>query len=157
MKTFLTLLISTVLLTSCNSGIIEKPDNLIDEKKMVNIIYDLSVLEAIRLNNPASLEQRKINPTSYIYKKYKIDSLQFAKSDRYYAYDIQKYAGIYDEVNKKLDYNKRIADTLAKKQKEAEEKAKKDSTVKKDTVAEKTAATERRLKKRQLLKVNIPK
>jgi len=150
MKIILTLLISIVLFTSCNSGVIEKPDNLIAEDKMVNIIYDLSILEAIRLNNPASLEQRKISPSNYIYKKYKIDSLQFAKSDRYYASDIQKYSGIYDQVNKKLDYDKRITDALAKKDKDIEAKKKLDT--KKDTTATKTSAAERILKKKELLK-----
>lgn len=148
MKTIVVLFISIVLFSSCNSGVVEKPDNLINEDKMVNIIYDLSVLEAIRLDNPASLAEKKINPSLYIYKKYKIDSLQFAKSDRYYASDIAKYAGIYDKVNSKLDYDKKVADALNKKN-----SAKKVvDTLKKDTVTNTISAKERRLKQRQLIR-----
>jgi hypothetical protein len=42
-------------------------------------MYDLSILDAIKYQNPASLETYKINPSQYIYKKYKIDSAQFAQ------------------------------------------------------------------------------
>ncbi len=72
-----------IILTSCKNTTVEKPDNLIEEDKMINILYDVSVLEAIKLTNPKSLETRKINSNKYIYQKYKIDSLQFAKSDLY--------------------------------------------------------------------------
>jgi len=146
MKTILILFISTILLTSCNSGAIEKPDNLIKEDQMVDIIYDLSLLEAIRLDNPASLEQRKINPSAYIYKKYKIDSLQFAKSDQYYASDIKKYAGIYDRVTKKLDNDKTAADALLKKIPVKKEEAKTNTPAFNDTIAQK------RIEKKQLIK-----
>jgi hypothetical protein len=46
---------------------------------MIDVMYDLSILDAIKYQNPASLETYKINPSQYIYKKYKIDSAQFAK------------------------------------------------------------------------------
>jgi hypothetical protein len=46
---------------------------------MIDVMYDLSILDAIKYQNP-SLETYKINPSQYIYKKYKIDSAQFAKA-----------------------------------------------------------------------------
>ncbi|AWI24820.1 DUF4296 domain-containing protein [Flavobacterium pallidum] len=108
------ILLSALLLAGCSDKSAEKPDNLIPKDKMVDIIYDLSLLEAIRLSEPTSIAKRKINPSTYIYKKYKVDSLQFAKSDRYYANDIDGYAKMYEKVEKRLDQDKKIADSLWK-------------------------------------------
>ena len=32
-----------------------------------------------------------VSPVTYIYEKHQIDSLQFAESNEYYAYDIKDY------------------------------------------------------------------
>jgi hypothetical protein len=58
---------------------------------MIDVMYDLSILDAIKYQNPASLETYKINPSQYIYKKYKIDSAQFAQSNIYYASNYKDY------------------------------------------------------------------
>lgn len=114
MKKVLVFLLGLMLTVSCQDSVVEKPDNLIDKDQMVDIIYDLSLLEAIKSSNYSSLESRKIDPNTYIYKKYKIDSLQFAKSDRYYASDIDVYSGIYDKVSKRLESNKNAIDSTNK-------------------------------------------
>lgn len=90
----------------CGKSVIEKPDNLIDEEQMVNILYDLSLLESIRSQRPIALETNRVDPLTYVYKKYKIDSLQFAKSNKYYATDVEKYKAIYASVSKKIEDNK---------------------------------------------------
>jgi hypothetical protein len=41
-------------------------DKLIAEDKMIDVMYDLSILDAIKYQNPASLETYKINPSQYI-------------------------------------------------------------------------------------------
>lgn len=92
-----------MLLIGCKNATIEKPDNLIDEDKMVEILYDVSILEAIKVTNPKSLETRKINSNKYIYQKYKIDSLQFVKSDLYYASDVSNYEIMYKKVIEKVE------------------------------------------------------
>ena len=92
-----------IILTSCKNTTVEKPDNLIEEDKMINILYDVSVLEAIKVTNPKSLETRKINTNRYIFQKYKIDSLQFVKSDLYYSSDPDNYGEIYKKVIEKID------------------------------------------------------
>lgn len=100
---------------SCQKTVINKPDNLISEDEMVDILYDISLLEAIKVSNPASLDERKINVNSYIYKKYKIDSIQFAKSDKYYASDVEKYSKLYEKVSNRMEDAKNAADSLAVK------------------------------------------
>lgn len=88
---------------SCQEKMINKPDNLIKEEQMVNIIYDLAILEAAR-TQPTLKEGAavNINPTEFVYKKYKVDSVQFAKSDQFYATDFEVYKRIYDNVNKRI-------------------------------------------------------
>ena len=100
---------------SCGQKAIEKPDNLIDEDKMITILYDLSLLEAIKSQKPAVLDSNQVDVTKYIYKKYKIDSLQFANSSQYYASNIENYKLMYEEVAKKLDESAAKSEVLVKK------------------------------------------
>ena len=103
MKKLLALFLLFAILISCQKPAVSKPDNLIDEEVMVDIMYDVSVLEAMKSQKAFVLEANKINPNTYIYKKYKIDSLQFANSDKFYASDIKKYKEIFDKVNKRME------------------------------------------------------
>lgn len=103
MKKLAALFLLFAILISCQKPAVSKPDNLIDEEVMVDIMYDVSVLEAMKSQKAFVLEANKINPNTYIYKKYKIDSLQFANSDKFYASDIKKYKEIFDKVNKRME------------------------------------------------------
>ena len=58
---------------------------------MVNIMYDLALLEAIKYQNPAVLDSNQIHPKQFIYKKYGVDSLQLAQNNVYYASDYKNY------------------------------------------------------------------
>lgn len=95
-----------LIVIGCGDGAVEKPDNLIGEEKMVEILYDLSLLEALKSQNPLELANGGVDHTTYIYEKYKIDSTQFAASNRYYASDIDNYKKIYDKVREKLEVTK---------------------------------------------------
>ena len=109
--------VAMVFLASCQDATVEKPENLIPEDKMVDIIYDLSVLQAMRSANQGVLDSNKINPSTYVYKKYKIDSIQFAKSNEFYAAsNIKKYEKLYQQVNDRLMKEKTVADTLLKRE-----------------------------------------
>jgi hypothetical protein len=54
-----------LLICSCKD-LVAKPDQLIAKDQMIDIMYDLAVLEGIKYQNPSSLDS-KIN-SSYIYK-----------------------------------------------------------------------------------------
>lgn len=114
MKITTTLLLALFAFASCGKSGPEKPDNLIEEKKMKEIIYDLSLLEAIQSQKPVALETSGVNPNEYIYKKYKIDSVQFVKSNQYYASDLEHYKKMYDDIAKRLEKNKKEIDSLIK-------------------------------------------
>lgn len=104
-------IMALLALVACGSPA-AKPNNLIDEDVMVEILYDLTVMDAIRSHSPMSLQSRAIVPNVYIYKKYGIDSLQFAQSNQYYAADIEKYKKMYNKVGERITANKGKADSL---------------------------------------------
>ncbi|MBG6186514.1 DUF4296 domain-containing protein [Flavobacterium sp. CAN_S2] len=100
------------LFVSCKDEVVQKPERLIEKVVMLDVMYDLAVLEAIKYQNPTSLDTFKINPRDFIYKKYKIDSLQFAKSNVYYASDYEDYKLMFEQITKRLDASKKSADSL---------------------------------------------
>ncbi|MES2410734.1 MAG: DUF4296 domain-containing protein [Bacteroidota bacterium] len=90
-----------VLFFGCNSSV-EKPNNLIDKDKMVDILYDISLLEAVKTQNINGGMTAKAG-NDFIYKKYKIDSVQFVKSNKYYASDIEGYKKMFEKVKERLN------------------------------------------------------
>jgi hypothetical protein len=114
MRKTVSFLVVLILFLSCKEEAVEKPDRLIEKGKMVNIMYDLAILEGIKYQNPTSLVTYDINPSKYIYKKYKIDSLQFAQSNVYYASNYEDYKDVFDEIIKRIDDQKEVMDSLVK-------------------------------------------
>ena len=112
------ILLITLIFYSCNLINKEKnniPENLISEEKMINIIYDMSLISVSKGINKRILENNGMKPKSYILNKYEIDSLQFVKSNEYYSKDLEKYLYIYESVLKKLELNKEtVIDTIEK-------------------------------------------
>ncbi|TDE54900.1 DUF4296 domain-containing protein [Flavobacterium sp. GT3P67] len=117
MRKIITFLTIITLLVSCKEEVVNKPERLIEKDVMIDIMYDLSVLDAIKYQNPASLDTFKINSRDYIFKKYKIDSAQFAKSNVYYASDYNEYKIMFEQISKRLETNKKSVDSLVKLQK----------------------------------------
>jgi hypothetical protein len=103
-----------IVLAGCKNEVVPKPAKLIDEDKMVDIIYDLTILEAIKFQNDSLARTYRINPKQYIYRKYNIDSLQFAKSNHYYASDVGNYKKMYEKVAKRFEDEQKQADAQMK-------------------------------------------
>jgi hypothetical protein len=113
MKLFLTVFIVISFFIGCQ-GTIEKPDNLIPEDKMIEILYDFAILEGVK--SDGTLNQNELNSDEFIYKKYKVDSLQLAKSNEYYSSDVEQYSKMYQKVYDKIDLeSKQAEDELKKK------------------------------------------
>ncbi|CAN1557555.1 Domain of unknown function DUF4296 [Flavobacteriaceae bacterium] len=100
--------------------LVKKPDNLINKNKMGDILYDMSLLEALKYQNPNSLYENGINPKTYVYEKYKIDSLQFVESNAYYAADYREYKKMFDALNDRLNKEKASVDLIIKKEQKKE-------------------------------------
>ena len=120
------ILISLIL--SCKEEVVKKPENLIEKEIMVDVMYDLALLEAIKYQSTNELETHKINPDEYIYKKYKIDNAQFVQSNMYYASDYKEYKKMYDQINSRLVKNKSLLEEAIKNEKDKSLLLKKKST-----------------------------
>ena len=107
-------LLAILALLGCKDNLVKKPDVLIDKSKMMDIMYDLALLEAIKYQNPAVLDSNQIRPKQYIYKKYKIDSLQLAQNNVYYAADYKSYKIMFEEVVKRIANEKKRANAAVK-------------------------------------------
>lgn len=98
------LIIGIILLgISCSSPAVEKPTPFIEQDKMVAVLYDFSLLNAISNSQKDYLKQRGIVPVKTIYQWYGIDSLTFAKNDLYYTSKPKLYREIYQRVNDSLE------------------------------------------------------
>jgi Domain of unknown function (DUF4296) len=100
-KLLLPFLTIFILITSCNDAVVKAPENLIDENKMVDIIYDLSLLDAIKTQG--SNQQSYPSTSEFLKKKYNVDSITFANNSKYYASDIKNYKKMYDRVKDRLN------------------------------------------------------
>ena len=113
---------------SCNSGIEkpQKPENLIPEDKMVDIMYDMFLLNSAKGVNKTILEVNGVMPEKYLFEKYSIDSTQFAESNNYYVYNTKTYESILNRIKEKIDLKKKEYDALEKIE-DAERQKKADS------------------------------
>ena len=113
MKNFLAIFLLIILFISCKDNAISKPDRLIEEDKMVAIFYDLAIIEGMKSQKPSDFQSFRSN--DFIYKKFKIDSLQFAKSTKYYSSDITNYKKMLNEVSQKIESQKKNIDSIISK------------------------------------------
>ena len=96
---------------------VEKPDNLIDREKMEEIVYEIAVVNAARGYNMQLLSKYGVNPETYIFEKFGIDSVQYAKSVTYYSSDIEGYRAMYQSVEKRVNKEFSYYDSLDKREK----------------------------------------
>ncbi len=114
-------LLAILALLGCKEDLVKKPEHLIEKSKMMDIMYDLALLEAVKYQNPAILDSNQIRPKQFIYKKYKIDSLQLAQNNIYYAADYKNYKIMFESVVKRIANEKKRVNSVIK----LEEKKKK--------------------------------
>ena len=99
------IILLTIGLTACSSD--EKPENLLDQDRMVNIMTDIHLIEA-EINN-IHLQHQDSSVFMYqklkvkMLKKYNTDTSVFNASFKYYVLNPDKMKPIYAEVKKKLE------------------------------------------------------
>lgn len=93
----------TILIISCAEKLIQEPENLITAEKMVDVLNDLSILNAAKTANSIKLENSGIETMKFIFEKHGIDSTQFVISDRYYASRPVEYESIYSKLETRLE------------------------------------------------------
>ena len=106
----LKVIIILIFVLGCNNSLTQKPIpiDLISQEKMVDIIYDMTLINVAKGVNKSILENNGIIPEQYLFNKHSIDSILFARSNEYYSYDLKTYQIIYDKVKIKLEKNKNI-------------------------------------------------
>lgn len=130
MNKFIYILFISFLMFSCTSNtILKKPDNLIPEDQMVDLLTDL--LLAVNAETTKNLDlKRKVNYHPLVFEKYNIDSAQFKESNFYYTSRVDDYDVILLKVeerlkalNKKFETIKREEDSIAQAIKNLEKKS----------------------------------
>lgn len=102
MNKIIYILFISFFMFSCTSNtILKKPDNIIPEDQMVDLLTDLFL--AINAENTKNLQlERKVNYYPLIFEKYNIDSTQFKESNYYYTSRVDDYDAILLKVEARL-------------------------------------------------------
>lgn len=124
----------TFLFISCGKPAVKKPSNLISEDQMVDILYDIVLINSAKGINKKLLEKSIKNPKEYVYYKHNIDSIQFTESNAYYTYNSDTYKSIYDRLEQKLKTEKTTHEALIKAKKRIKDSIEKSKRSKIDTL-----------------------
>ena len=116
---------SAILVISCGNIKAKKPANLISEDRMVEVLYDVIIINTAKGVNKQLLQNNINNPINYIYRSHGIDSLQFAESNAYYTINTDKYKSIYDKVEMKLKAEKSKYEAIVGERKRIKDSIKK--------------------------------
>lgn len=98
------ILFFSALAVFCSCGD-NKPDGILDEKQMADVLVDVHNVNGTMFMVPSipdSLYKYGLGKYLLVFKKHGTDSAQFTRSYKYYTRDVEKLVAIYDEVNKGL-------------------------------------------------------
>ncbi len=103
MRNLVFIFLAFVSLVACqNVERPKKPDAFIEENRMVDILYDISIVRSLKTYNINEMRTLDVRPESYIYDKYGIDSLQLSENISYYAVDFNEYAALWERVRERI-------------------------------------------------------
>jgi hypothetical protein len=80
-----------------------KPEPFYDQGKMVDIMTDMYLMEGVLSLNRKAFLKASVRPDSFLFKKYKMDSLSYAKNFNYYIDRVDEYQEILEQVSVRLD------------------------------------------------------
>ncbi len=90
------------MVISCNDNPMPKPEKMLSQDEMENILFDVAVLQAAEIHKPIYIDGRKSNALDYVFNKYEIDSSVYFQNHRYYAADVRKFKKMYKHINNRL-------------------------------------------------------
>lgn len=93
---------------------VEKPENLIPENKMEEILYEALLIKAALGFNAGKLTATGIDPQNYVLDKFEIDSTIFAANIAYYAAQNERYTAMNTRIQERLVAMFVIEDSLEK-------------------------------------------
>jgi len=121
-RLFLIVFVFGLVLTACQD--VKRPQipaNLIAQDTMVSVLVDAYTINAARSIDNRIIVNKGVLLDSILYSKHRIDSLQFAQSNAYYASDLEVYKKLFLKVQEKLKIEKTKKDTLYAQYKRAKE------------------------------------
>ena len=92
----------------------EKPENLLSKDKMVDVLTEAYLANAARSIGIKTMVAEGIQMDSLFYAKFDVDSLQFVRSNDFYAADVNAYISIFQEVEARLQKIEKELDSLRK-------------------------------------------
>ncbi len=100
MKRFLGIFLVIIFFVACGE---KRPQGIFNEKKMIDILFDIHVADNYINNLPSdTLNKKTVNYYLSIYQKYNTDSAQVRENLKYYSEHPQELQGIYAEISKRL-------------------------------------------------------
>lgn len=116
MNKFLNILFLSFFMISCTSNtILKKPDNLISEDQMIDLLTDLFL--AINAETTKNLDlKRNVNYYPLVFEKHNIDSARFKESNLYYTSRVDDYDDILLKVEERLKALNKKFETLKKEE-----------------------------------------
>lgn len=103
------LVLTALCIISCGRDVVEKPENLIEKDLMIDIYYDISILNSLKSTGADKLESIDLQPDEFLFEKYGIDSTQLSKSSIYYTSNANLQLEMFTEVEQRLQ---RLKDTV---------------------------------------------
>ena len=111
MKKIIYILALLLSVAACKKNIVPKPDKFLDEKQMESLLYDLAILESMKVSQSQLLDSLQFKERDFIYKKYEVDSVALAHNMVYYASFPKRYDDIVKRVESRL---KKERDSISK-------------------------------------------
>ena len=110
---YLAVILSFFLLLACQHvERPEPPEDLIALDVMADIMTDVYLGNSAKSVNNKIIRQSGMKLDSFIYTKYKIDSMQFVRSNTYYTSNLDAYKQLFEAVEQKLIVLKEKNDAL---------------------------------------------
>lgn len=103
MKQIVLLIGLLYFVVACDKQVMEKPANLIPEEKMVEILTDIVIYQAIEGYDPQKLTTNNVKLNDFIFNKYKVNAKVIETSNKYYASDVDGYKKLYEKVIRNLE------------------------------------------------------
>jgi hypothetical protein len=112
-----------------------QPENLFSKDKMAALITDLYLVEGAISSNKEAYLKTGVQPSSFLYEKYDMDSITFQENLNYYTDRIEEYLLIMDEVQENF---KTLQDSLNARQERinTEEKRRVSNNIPKNRIKE---------------------
>lgn len=102
MKRFLIISFLVLFAACSNVEKAPKPEQLLSKEEMAIILSDLYIIEGAISSNRSSYIETGVQPSSYIYDKYDIDSVMFKENLNYYNDRVEDYLFIMDKIQDDL-------------------------------------------------------